>query len=469
MLPIRAILIGAGQRGAQSYAPYALSHPDQIVFTAVAEPIPSRRERFAAQHHIPPERCYPSWEELLNGPSLGQAAIIATQDWQHSKPALAAMQAGYHVLLEKPMATTNEECRALVTTSQNTGQQLHICHVLRYTRHIRTMREIVLSGQLGEVMDVDHRENVSFWHMAHSYVRGNWRNSQQSSPMILAKCCHDLDMLPWVLGDTPRSLSSHGNLLHFKKENAPEGAPPRCTDGCPVSSVCPYYAPWIYISMAPFWRSYSRTSQHLFERWITEQWIKRPAFVKVLARFWPALRQVTNYQEWPLSVVAENPTPANLMEALRNGPYGRCVYQCDNDVVDHQIVAMEFGSGSTVTLTMHGHSHIEHRSTRIEGSRGRLTGEFGNGGAWLRIEDHRSGVDRMLDTSPPPFEGHGGGDTQLMADFIGFVNRGGNPPEVLQAAQEALASHLLAFAAEEARLGGKTLDVSHLFTSTNRD
>jgi len=491
--PVRAVLIGAGQRGAKDYAPFALKHPDLLQFVAVAEPIRTRRESFARQHGIPAEGQFESWEELLALPQMGDAALVATQDWQHAEPALAAMRAGYHLLLEKPMATTAADCRALVQASRQTERQLHICHVLRYTRHFRLMRELIQSGAIGQVVDVDHRENVAFWHMAHSYVRGNWRNQAQSSPTILAKCCHDLDMLPWVLGSRPVQLSSSGNLLHFHARNAPAGAPERCTDGCPAAQTCPYYAPYIYLEMIPFWDSYSQTAPKGIARQASRQQIERPRLLRFLARFYPPLKQISEYRGWPLSVLSDDPTPENILTALQTGPYGRCVYRCDNDVVDHQVVSMLFDTGATVTLTMHGHSPIEHRSTRIEGTRGRLTGMLGNGGGWIRVEQHRAdctpslskgtiwrSVDptpsspsassseigsayakfRIADTSPPAGEGHGGGDMQLMADFTASVRRGGNPPEVLAAAEEALRSHLLAFAAEEARLGKKVVEIS---------
>ncbi len=458
--PIRAILIGAGQRGALDYAPYAFNHPNDLQFVAVAEPVRERRESFARLHNIPPDRQFESWEELLAVPQLGEAALVATQDWQHTAPALAAMLTGYHVLLEKPMATRAGDCRALVQASRKTGLQLHICHVLRYTRHIRQMREIVKSGALGEVVDVDHRENVAFWHMAHSYVRGNWRSEAESSPMILAKCCHDLDMLPWVLDSRPVQLTSSGNLIHFRPENAPEGAPERCTDGCPAAQTCPYYAPHIYLEMVPFWHSYSQTAPRGKARWASRQQIEHPGLVRFLANFDPEIRQIRDYRAWPLSVLADDPTPQNLLAALQTGPYGRCVYHCDNDVVDHQVVSMLFGNGATVTLTMHGHSPVEHRSTRIEGTRARLTGLLGNGGAWLRVEEHRSRRMKTYNTSPAAGQGHGGGDMQLMANFTASVRRGGNPPEVLAAAEEALQSHLMAFAAEEARLEAKVIQLS---------
>jgi len=491
--PIKVLLFGAGARGADSYGPYALQHPDELQFVAVAEPLTVRRERFAQAHKIPPERCFETWEDALQAGKIADVVFNCTQDQMHFASGLAALQAGYDMLLEKPICNNLADTVTLVKTAERLGRQLQICHVMRYTDYWNKVYEIVHSGELGQIITISQRENVSSWHMAHSYVRGNWRNQAQSSPTILAKCCHDLDMLPWVLGSRPVQLSSSGNLLHFHARNAPAGAPERCTDGCPAAQTCPYYAPYIYLEMIPFWDSYSQTAPKGIARQASRQQIERPRLLRFLARFYPPLKQISEYRGWPLSVLSDDPTPENILTALQTGPYGRCVYRCDNDVVDHQVVSMLFDTGATVTLTMHGHSPIEHRSTRIEGTRGRLTGMLGNGGGWIRVEQHRAdctpslskgtiwrSVDptpsspsassseigsayakfRIADTSPPAGEGHGGGDMQLMADFTASVRRGGNPPEVLAAAEEALRSHLLAFAAEEARLGKKVVEIS---------
>jgi predicted dehydrogenase len=452
--PIEAILIGAGQRGAASYAPYALAFPDRLHFVAVAEPDEERRALFAATHSIPTDRQFSSWEELLALPQLGAAAFICTQDWQHTGPALAALQAGYHVLLEKPMATTAEECCQLVQASEDAGRELHICHVLRYTRHFQKMREIIQSGVLGQVIDVSHRENVSFWHMAHSYVRGNWRSKEQTSPMILAKCCHDFDILLWLLDRHCLQLSSVGALTHFRPQNAPPGAPERCLDGCPVRDECPYYAPWLYRDLVPFWRSVAETTTKTNARLIQTH-LDHPAATSALAHFAPTLRQVTEYRGWPLTVLAAEPTPENIEHALREGPYGRCVYRCDNDVVDHQVVSMQFEDEISVTLTMHGHSHIEQRTTRIEGTRGRLLAGFGNGGAFIEVAEHRPDRHTRYQTSSVNESGHGGGDFGLVSAFLESIQNGA---AARTTARQALESHLLAFAAEKARLEKRVLE-----------
>jgi predicted dehydrogenase len=363
---------------------------------------------------------------------------------------LAALAAGYHVLLEKPMATTPGECWRLVAAAEGAGQQLHVCHVLRYTKHFQKMRELVASGVLGQVVNVTHHENVSWWHMAHSYVRGHWRSSGDSSPMILAKCCHDLDILIWVLDRPCEVISSVGNLLHFRPKNAPEGAPPRCLDGCPAQDTCPYYAPFIYIDLLPLWRDLAGTATRLY-RLAFELQARAPGLLKALSVPIPFLRQLGDYKGWPRSVLVDgNPTREKLRQALRNGPYGRCVYHCDNDVVDHQVLLMGFAGGLSVTLTMHGHSQIEGRTTRIEGSRASLRAHFGLGGSWIEVREHRNGRRARFDTGAPPRDGHGGGDHALMAAFLESLETKG--AHNLTTSRQALESHLMAFAAEQARL-----------------
>jgi hypothetical protein len=251
---------------------------------------------------------------------------------------------------------------------------------------------------------------VVYWHMAHSFVRGNWRNSQIESPMILAKCCHDMDILFWNLGPVTR-LNSFGSLAHYRPENAPPGAPERCTDGCPASDDCPWYAPNLYLH---------------------------------------------EYTGWPVSVISEDTSLEARRQALESGPYGRCVFHCDNDVVDHQTVNMVFESGTTGVLFMHGHSHEEGRTMRYDGTRATLRGKFayGHGGDAIEIHDHLTGhverIDPNAKASPEvAAAGHGGGDVGVMSAFVQAMRGSGT---ALTTARESLESHLMAFAAEEARV-----------------
>jgi predicted dehydrogenase len=411
--PIEAIMVGAGNRGYFAYGPYALQHPDRIRFVAVAEPHDERRRRFAQAHSIPPERRFQTWQDLYARGQIARALVNCTPDRQHLDSTLPALELGYDVLLEKPMAHTLAGNVRLVQAAEQRGRLLLVCHVLRYTAFFAALHQIVASGRLGRIVTVEHRENVVYWHMAHSFVRGNWRDSRVESPMILAKCCHDLDILFWNLGPAAR-LNSFGSLIHFRPENAPPGAPARCTDGCPVADDCPFYAPRLYL---------------------------------------------TDHTGWPVSVISEDPSLAARRRALETGPYGRCVYRCDNDVVDHQTVNLEFDSGATGVLFMHGHSHEESRTMRYDGTRATLRGRFGYGwGDSIEMHDHLTGrVERIVPQAGD--SGHGGGDAGVMAAFVRALRgpdaapaAAGSP--LLTTSRESLESHLMAFAAEEARVNG---------------
>lgn len=231
MKKITAALLGAGMRGEMAYASYALSHPDEIQFVAVAEPDRTKRERFRELHSIPEEMCFQGWEELLEKPRLADALLVCTQDSMHYEPSIKALKAGYHLLVEKPMSPNPLECIRMGELARERQRVFSVCHVLRYTPFFSTIKKLLAEGRIGKLVSIQHNENVGFWHQAHSFVRGNWGNSGKSSPMILAKCCHDMDILLWLVGAQCKRLSSFGSLMHFRKEEAPEGAPMRCLDG----------------------------------------------------------------------------------------------------------------------------------------------------------------------------------------------------------------------------------------------
>jgi len=413
---MEAILIGAGSRGYDAYGPYALAHPDEMRFVAVAEPHDVRRDRFAQAHNIPPERRFRTWEDMLAQGQIADGALICTLDDLHVGPTIAALEAGYDVLLEKPMAPTVQDCVRLAQTAERTGHILMVCHVLRHTWFFSTLHDIIASGRLGDIITVEHRENAAFWHMAHSFVRGNWRNSGLSSPMILTKCCHDLDLLFWNLGPANR-LGSFGSLRHYRAENAPPGAPERCTDGCSYEAQCPWSAPRLYLD----------TSR--------------------------------DPRRWPISVISEDTSREARRRALETGPYGRCVYRCDNDVVDHQIVNMEFKSGVSALLCMHGHSYREGRTMRYDGTRATLRGCFYSSDSDIQINDHLTGEVEVIrpELGPPGAAGHGGGDEGLMRSFTRALREGRSDP--LTSARASLESHLMAFAAERARVEGTIVDM----------
>jgi predicted dehydrogenase len=457
--PVEAILIGAGNRGAEVYGAWALRHPDRLRMTAIAEPLAVRRERTAAQHGIPAERQFEGWEDLLARPQMAQAAIITTQDQMHTQPTLAALAAGYDVLLEKPMAHRLDECVALVQAAERAGRMLQIAHVMRYTRAFSLIHEIVQSGRLGQVITMSHRENVSSWHMAHSFVRGNWRSADQSSPMILAKSCHDLDVLYWIVGRRAVRLSSTGSLLHFRRENMPAGAPERCLEGCPAQDTCPFYAPALYLNLEPFMHSLAQARGSAY-RLAARAAIYTPRLFRAAGRVLPPLRALSEYSGWPRSVISDHPADMeSLRQALLTGPYGRCVYRCDNDVVDHQIVMIEFEGGLSASFTMHGHSFEEGRTTRIDGSQATLLAKFSHNRTFVEVRDHRSfRAEQVLMPNMVETDGHGGGDNGLMHAFVTAMQGGQRDP--LTSARASLESHLMAFAAEEARLAGSVVDMA---------
>jgi len=404
---ITAIMIGAGSRGIGAYGVYAEAHPQDIRFVAVADPDPMRRGYFAMRHGIAPDQIYPGYEEILQKPKLADACFVCTQDNMHFLPAKAAMEKGYHLFLEKPMAVDPVECIRLGKIADDHHVRLMIGHVLRYTPFFSAIKRLIDEGKIGRLMSIQHNENVAFWHQAHSYVRGNWRNSRLSSPMILAKSCHDMDLLIWFAGSHPKKVSSFGSLSYFQAGNAPAGAPLHCMDGCPVQDTCVYFAPRVYPN-AP-------------------DWLKLP--------------------------VSNDMSTEALLKALKKGPYGRCVYHCDNDVVDHQVTAIEFANGVTVAFTMTAFTHENTRTIKLMGTSGEIRGHMEAN----RLELYTFGTDapEIIDLSMVD-SGHGGGDFGIMKAFVELLESGIHSDVASDKA--SIESHLLAFAAEKSRLMGETVD-----------
>jgi predicted dehydrogenase len=413
MQPIEAVLVGAGGRGFDTYGAYALAHPDELRFIAVAEPVRERRERFAHLHKIDPQHCFASAEELFARDPIAPALFNITSDRQHIGVSVPALRMGYHVMQEKPMATTPHDCVRIVQAAESARRILQIGHVMRYAPFYVAVKNQIASGRLGDVVSVDHRENVVYWHMAHSYVRGKWRNLAGSSPMILAKSCHDMDFLRWVINRPCLRIASFGSLTHYRRDAVGPEIPDRCTDGCPIADSCAFYAPRFYLKMGP---------------------------------------------GWPANDLAADQgdlTPEQKLEALKTSPYGRCVYRCDNDVVDHQVAIMEFEGGITATFTMDGFAYDGGRTMRYDCTRGTLRGR-----EWpeeLRVYNHLGDTEEKIEIEHLA-GGHGGGDTGLMRTFVQAMRN--NDLNVLTSARTSLESHLMAFAAEKSRLEGGVVDMA---------
>ncbi|NOU63932.1 gfo/Idh/MocA family oxidoreductase [Paenibacillus sp. LMG 31461] len=417
MATITAVLIGAGQRGADAYASYALDYPDEVKFVAIAEIDPIRRIRFQQTHGIADTNVYESWELLLDGPKLADAVLICTQDQMHFEPAIRALEKGYHVLLEKPMSPSPTECVQMGEYAETYKRVFSICHVLRYTEFYKKLKQLLVDGAIGRLISIQHTENVEHRHQAHSFVRGNWRNSDISSPMILAKSCHDMDILLWLADAECTKVSSFGALTHFRAESAPEGAPLYCLDGCPVQNECPYYAPKMYLDR---------------EDWVGSM-----------------LRKV----------VSNDDGREGVLQALKDGPYGRCVYHCDNNVVDHQVVNLEFANEVTVAFTMCAFTKEGGRSMKLMGTGGQIRADMEKN--VIEVSNFITGETRTIEMNAP-LDGHGGGDHGIMREFIRLVSRDGEEAG-LTSARASVQSHLMAFAAEKSRLESQIIRIDDYF------
>lgn len=403
-------VVGAGLRG-QQYAELAVASGRARV-VAVADPSPARRAAVARAYGLGPDAVFDDWAALAARPRLADAAIVATQDRNHVDPSVALAEAGYHLLLEKPIAPTEEEAQAIILAAERAGVQLAVCHVLRYTPLTRHIRALLDDGRLGELVSVQHLEPVGWWHFAHSYVRGNWRRADLATPMLLAKACHDVDWLQYIVGRPAVRVSSFGSLFHFRPEQAPPGAADRCVV-CPVEASCAYSA----------------------------------------ARLYRSCLGDPERERWPLGAITDDPTPEGVEAALRDGPYGRCVYACDNDAVDHQVVTIEYEGGVTASLTVSAFTPMADRKTRIMGTRGYLDSD----GQTIRVYDFRTATEEVIDVGAgddaSAARGHAGGDAGLVEAFLRSI-AAADPTLIKTGPAESLTSHRLVWAAERARREG---------------
>lgn len=409
MKKIAVALIGAGLRGI-IYSEYAIQHPDELQIVAVAEPNADRRNRFKERHGLAESACFTNWDDFFDSPKIADAVFICTQDNEHYVPTMKALEAGYHVMLEKPMSPDAKECVLMGEMASTCNRVFSICHVLRYSPFFSTLKELLEDGRIGQLMSIQHNENVGYWHQAHSFVRGNWRRKDESSPMILAKSCHDLDILSWLTNSECVQVSSFGSLSHFKASEAPQGAPLRCTDGCPAAEDCLYYAP---------------------DQYLTED--------------------IT----WPTSAISDDLSYEARLKALQEGPYGRCVYHCDNDVVDHQVVNLEFANSVTIAFTMSAFTNEISRTIKLMGTKGEIRGAMEKNE--IEIIHFGSGkIERITFDSGGGHVGHGGGDMKLVKDFVKLVRADGKL-QGRTSADHSIQSHLMAFAAEQSRTEGKSI------------
>ncbi len=423
----KVIVIGCGGRGRAYTNIMKDEFPEDFEIVAAAEPIADRLNYVKNKHNIPNELCFCSWEPIFEREKFADIVIISTMDRDHYAPAMAAIEKGYDLLLEKPVAPTPRECREIQAAAEAKGVFVLVCHVLRFTRFFIALKNIIDSGEIGKVMNIQHIEAVGNVHQSHSFVRGNWGNSGRSSCMILQKTCHDMDILAWLIGKRCTEVHSFGSLSYFRRENAPVGSPERCIEGCHVSEDCPYNAVKLYLNDK------------------NNLWFRSSAAKSVV------------------------PDDDEVEHALRTTQYGKCVFKCDNDVVDHQTVNLKFGDDVYVDFSMSAFNEGG-RVIRIMGTEGEIRGEMN--GDKIRIFNFKTRQTRMYDfegesSGEMITGGHGGGDNGIIY-ALSELYRGNRIGSICDIG-ESCDNHMISFAAEESRLTGNVIGMSDFEKTTTLD
>jgi len=407
MKTVTAIMIGAGDRGLRAYGIYAENQPEDIKFIAVADIDEEKRKKFAEVHGIADEMIFDSWDPVFAKGKFADAVFICTNERFHAVPAKLAMKKGYHIFLEKPIATDPETCLEIGELAEKYDKTFILGYVLRHTPFFSKIKELLDSGVIGKMRTIQHTENVGIDHYSHSFVRGVYNKENNAGPMILSKSCHDMDIMNFFTGSKCERIASFGSKSFFSRENAPEGTPDRCTDGCPISDKCRFFAPRMYLS-------------------------EKDGF--------------------NVDVISVDTSPKAKMQALHEGPYGRCVYKCDNDVLDQQVISMEYGNGVNVSFVMNSFSFACDRRIRIMGTDGEIRGHFGKN----QIEIYNFHTrDVELYQVNTVVDRHGGGDYYIMNEFIKMV-RTGLRSELTNMAGST-SSHIMCFASEKARKEGRVI------------
>lgn len=410
---IKVSCIGLGHRGF-GYLEEMQKYPDVFEIVSLCETNEVRLNQGKEKFGVKPEMCFKDENDFFKT-KISDLVIVSTQDQQHVGHAIKALRLGCDVLCEKPISNRESECRKLLKVQQETGKNVFVCHVLRYSPAFFTVKKMIDDGEIGRLIMIDSIENVGFYHQAHSFVRGNWRNSIETSPMVIAKCCHDLDLLTWYAKSKCKSISSIGELTYFKKENQPEGAASRCLN-CKFKETCPYSAYSIYM-----------IEKHGQREYITDE---RPV------------------------------TDEAVMKALENGPYGRCVFECDNNVVDHEITMMTFENGIQANLRFTAFTKHIARCMKFYGTKAELILDEENEQIILKPFGPKEQTIIPVQTLNVRGYNHGGGDTGIIIALRDFYSGNGrNDMSTLEASTE---SHLMGFAAEKSRVhGGKVIQIKH--------
>jgi predicted dehydrogenase len=408
--PLRVAVIGAGVRGTNLARRLALSGLKCVV-AAVAEPDDSRRISFAEEFRLPENSIFKGWDELTGKMTDCDAAIIATLDNQHAGPAIASLNRGWHILLEKPLADNFKDCRLIEQIQRERKKVVAVCHTLRFMEGFRKVKEMIEKGVIGNLVHVEHMEAIGHFRFVHNYVRGRWAREESNTFLLLHKCSHDIDYINWLFKEQCLNVSSFGSLKYFRPSNAPEGSTKRCTDGCTILNSCPYSAMRLYVD-APL-------------------------------------------QEWPARDISGTHARTDHLNAVKNGPFGLCVWHAGNDVVDHQVVMMEFDGGATATCTLTGYSASNGRRVRLQGTIGEIL--FDEAGETISTKFFTDREEEIISiASPATYHPE---DQDIVNEWLSSII---NSTSVTVDASEALRTHAVVFAAEISRKEKRTVKLSEM-------
>ncbi|MBQ7402841.1 MAG: Gfo/Idh/MocA family oxidoreductase [Lentisphaeria bacterium] len=423
-----SIIVGAGHRS-MCYASYAKERPDRFRIVGVADPNPIRCKKAINEFGIKPDMVFHDAAELASRGKLADCIINGTMDADHVPTTIPLLEAGYDVLLEKPIAVSAEEVHLLDETVKKYRRKVMICHVLRYADFYTAIKQKIFDGEIGTIVNIQTSEHVSYHHMANCYVRGKWRREDIcKSTMLMAKCCHDLDLICWFMsGIKPLRISSFGGRHFFCKENAPAGSGEYCLIDCPLEKSCIYSNRQINLNNPKRWGSY----------------------------VWTGLEGV------------DEPSMDDYERELKrkDNPYARCIWKMDNNVVDRQSVMIEFANGATAVHNLVAGTARPCRKLHIVGTLGEIEGIMDDSSFVIRKIDPRPGHEfsseeinlSTYSDNTGAFGGHGGGDRKLVVDFVDQLE-GKTPSISCSCLDDSINGHLVGFLADQARRENRVVD-----------
>lgn len=415
------VIIGYGSRGEIYDTEFMKSGSARLV--AVCETREGRIDVCKRLHKGEEIAYYTDEEEFFAEKKDAALCVVATLDAAHVHHALKALSLGYDLLLEKPIACTQEDCERIYEAAKANGRRVFVCHVLRYAPFFYAIKQALDTGVYGKVVNINLTENVAWVNYSHSYVRGNWHDTKETSPTIIAKCCHDLDILNWLIGEEADSVSSIGCASYFAPKNAPQGAGKDCYH-CSAAADCIYNCEKFY------WERYAAKG---------------------------------NYS-WPVNVVyfGEERSHERVTEALKNSRYSQCVFTAEHDTVDHQLVNLSYKSGVTAHLTMTAFSDEDGREIHVHCEKGDIYGNMRENVLHMNVFSTHSTERKLVDLSKDSglalgMLGHGGGDQKMIRGIVDYYEKG-DENAVRTTLAQSMSSHMIGFAAERSRLNGGAVE-----------